>query len=206
MAQDIQTIVFDLGGVLVDWDPAYYYIRRFKGDRKKTAWFLNTVCTPEWNVAQDAGRTIAEGNQLKIEEFPEYEADIRAFYADWPQMFAGPIKGTLDIFEAIKASKKYRYYALTNWSAETWPTALELFPFLSSFEGVVVSGQEKTRKPYTDIYNILFERYQINPSTAVFIDDNFDNIEAAKELGMHAIHFKNPVQLATEIKNLGISY
>lgn len=206
MTQEIKTIVFDLGGVFVDYDAAYYYNKRFNGDTKKTAWFLDTVCTSDWNLEQDGGRTIEEAYRIKIEEFPEYEADIRAFYDNWPQMFAGVIEGTLAIFEAIKASKKYRYYALTNWSAETWPTALELFPFLSTFEGVVVSGEEKTRKPFAAIYNTLFERYQINPATAVFIDDNYDNIVAARELGMHAIHFKNPDQLAAELKNLGISY
>ena len=194
MAKQIQTIIFDLGGVLVDWDPASLFLKRFQGDRDKTNWFLKHVCTSAWNVEQDAGRSIEEGNRIKIEQFPEYESDIRAFYKDWPQMFSGSIEGTLAIFEAIKASKKYNYYALTNWSAETWPTALELFPFFNTFEGVVVSGQEKTRKPYKKMYDILLDRFSVDPETAVFIDDNLDNVQAAKKIGMQGIHFKNPVQ------------
>jgi len=206
MTHKIETILFDLGGVLVDWNPEYVFKKVFHGDQEKVAWFLNTVCTPDWNMEQDAGRTIEEANAIKIAEFPEYEKEIRTFYNDWPQMFTGPIQGTLQIFEAIKKSKNYRYYALTNWSAETWPTALELFPFLNTFEGVVVSGVEKTRKPFNKIYEIILERYDINPKTAVFIDDNYDNILAARKFGIHGIHFLSPEQLAEDLKKLGVVY
>ncbi len=206
MAHKIETILFDLGGVLVDWKPDYVYQKVFNGDQEKIDWFLNTVCTPEWNMEQDAGRTIEEANAIKITEFPEYEKEIRAFYQEWPKMFSGPIKGSLSIFEAIKKSKNYRYYALTNWSAETWPTALELFPFLNTFEGVVVSGIENTRKPFDKIYETILERYAINPKTAVFIDDNYDNIVTARKFGIYGIHFKSPEQLANDLKELGVKY
>lgn len=204
--KDITTIVFDLGGVLVDWNPEYLFLKRFNGDAKKTKWFLENICTPEWNIMQDAGRSIAEANRLKIAAYPEYEADIIAFYEQWHLMFQGPIEGTLALFEAIKKSKNYRFYALTNWSAETWERGRSLFPFFDTFQGVVVSGQEKTIKPFTAIYNILFDRHAIDPKKAVFIDDNKQNTEAAIALGMHAIHFKNPTQLDFDLKALGVQY
>ncbi len=206
MNKKIKTVIFDLGGVLVDWNPEYVYRKIFKDNPEKVNWFLNTICTSEWNVAQDAGRSIEEANQIKIAEFPEHETLIRSYYEQWPQMFSGAIKGTLSIFEALKKSKNYRYYALTNWSAETWPTALELFPFLTTFQGVVVSGEEKTRKPFDAIYKILLERYQIQAESAVFIDDNYDNVVAARKFGIHGIHFNSPKQLDKELKALGIEY
>ena len=204
--KNITTIVFDLGGVLVDWNPEYLFLKRFHGDIKKTRWFLENVCTPDWNIMQDAGRTIEEANRLKIAAYPEYESDIIAFYEQWHLMFKGPIKGTLALFEAIKKSENYRYYALTNWSTETWERGKTLFPFFETFQGIVVSGEEKTIKPFADIYNILFDRFEIAPKNAVFIDDNKQNTEAAIALGMHAIHFNNPTQLDLDLKALGIQY
>ncbi len=206
MSVKIETIIFDLGGVLVDWKPEYLYSKIFNGDQQKTDWFLKNVCTPEWNVAQDAGRTIKEGNLEKIKEFPEYEKEITLFYERWTEMFSGPIQGTLDIFEAIKKSKKYNYYALTNWSSETWPIALKLFPFFNTFQGVVVSGEEKTRKPFAPIYNTLLNRFNISPNTAVFIDDNYDNVIAAKKLGIHGIHFTTPENLLKELEKLSVKF
>lgn len=202
----ITTIIFDLGGVLVDWNPEYLFLKRFNGDLKKTKWFLEHVCTPAWNIEQDAGRTIEEANRMKINKHPEYAADIKAFYEDWHHMFKGPIQGTLDIFKAVQKSKNYRYYALTNWSAETWERGKKLFPFFESFEGIVVSGQEKTIKPLPNIYKILMERYSIKPENSVFIDDNKQNTDAAIALGMHAIHFTSPKQLDIDLKALGVQY
>ena len=206
MQQKIETIVFDLGSVLIDWNPEYVYQKVFNGDTEKMNWFLNNVCTMDWNIEQDAGRTIAEANRIKIAEFPAYEKEIKIYYSKWADMISGAIEGTLEIFEAIKTSKNYNYYALTNWSAETWPIALEMFPFLSTFEGVVVSGQEKTRKPFDEIYHTLLNRYQLDPKTTVFIDDNPDNIETANRLGIHGIHFQSPEQLNKELKKLGVDY
>ena len=204
MQKQITTIVFDLGGVLVDWNPYYLYNKIAPNEPEKVKWFLDHVCTTEWNIEQDAGRTIEEAVQLKVQEFPEYKEWIEMFYERWTEMFDGVIEGTLELFEKIKASGKYKYYALTNWSAEKWPTALELFPFLKTFEGVVVSGQENTRKPFNDIYEILFERYQINPEEAIFIDDNLDNVNKGKELGLNAFQFTNPEQFKKDLESLGV--
>lgn len=200
MKTKIDTIIFDLGGVLVDWNPEYVYRKVFNYDKEKVQWFINTVCTSDWNIAQDAGRTIAEAVQLKIAEFPQYEEWIRLFYTNWNHMFSGAIDENVALFRSLKASGSYKIYALTNWSSETWPWALELFPFFNDFNGVVVSGQEKTRKPFPEIYNIILNRYNINPIKAIFIDDNKENIAAANEFKLNGIHYKNHLQLIKELR------
>ena len=204
MSQKIETIIFDLGGVLIDYNPEYYYASVFKDAPDKMKWFLDNVCTAEWNIEQDGGRTIEEANKVKIAEFPEYEKEIRAFYENWSTMCRGTYEGTLDIFEAIKKSEKYRYYALTNFSAETWPKAIEMFPYLNTFQGVVVSGKVKMRKPFTPIYNHILNTFNIDPTKAVFIDDSLPNVETANKLGIHGIHFQSPLQLKEELEKLGI--
>lgn len=201
MKKKIDTIIFDLGGVLVDWNPEYVYRKVFNNDEEKVQWFLNTVCTPEWNTAQDAGRTIAEAVQLKVAEFPQYEEWIRLYYNEWNHMFSGAIDENVALFRSLKASGNYKIYALTNWSAETWPKALELFPFYNDFNGVVVSGQEKTRKPFPEIYDIILNRYNINPIKTIFIDDNIENIVAANEFGLNGILYKNHLQLINELQS-----
>jgi len=148
MNNKIDTIIFDIGGVLVDWKPEYLYEKIFNNDEQKVKWFLNNVCTPEWNAAQDAGRTIAEANAVKILEFPEFENEIICFYKRWNEMFSGPIIENLNLFKELKASGNYKIYALTNWSAEKWEEGVKLFPFFKDFDGIVVSGQEKMRKPF----------------------------------------------------------
>ena len=201
MKHIIDTIIFDLGGVLVDWKPEYVYRKIFNGDEEKVQWFLNTVCTNDWNIEQDAGRTIEEAINIKIAEFPQYSAWIRLYYTEWHNMFSGAINENVALFKTFKASNKYKVYALTNWSAETWSLALKLFPFLDEFDGVVVSGQEKTRKPFPEIYNIILNRYNITPEKAIFIDDNKENISTAINLKLHGIHYKNPPQLMKSLQS-----
>mgnify|MGYP002629937662 CR=1 FL=1 len=195
MKHQIDTIIFDLGGVLVDWKPEYVYRKVFNNDEEKVQWFLRTVCTPEWNIEQDGGRTIEEAETIKIAEFPQYENWILLFYKEWPQMFSGVIAENVALFKNLKATNNYKIYALTNWSAEKWDVALKLFPFFNNFDGVVVSGQEKTRKPFPEIYNIILKRYHINPENAIFIDDNEENVNAAKKLKLNGIHYKTHTQL-----------
>lgn len=195
----IDTIIFDLGGVLVDWKPEYLYRKVFNGNEKKVQWFLNNICTSAWNAEQDAGRTIEVAENIKIAEFPEHEDLIRLYYSQWHQMFSGPIEENVELFKQLKASGNYKIYALTNWSAEKWDKSLELFPFFQFFDGVVVSGQEKMRKPSPEIYELILNRFQISPEKAIFIDDNEENVTAAKALKIHGIHYKSPQQL---LKNL----
>ena len=199
----ITTIIFDLGGVLIDWNPEYLYRKVFK-DESEMKHFLEKVCTPEWNEEQDAGRTLAEATDFLLKEYPEHEENIRLYYNRWQEMLAGAIEGTVKIFEKLKETKRFKIYALTNWSAETFPIALEKFEFLGWFDGVVVSGTEKKRKPFPEFYQILLDRYQVKAEETIFIDDNLRNVDAAKQVGLDAIHFRTPEQLNEELLNRGI--
>jgi len=203
--QSIDTIIFDLGGVLIDWNPKYVYRDVFNGDEEKVDWFLNTICTSEWNEAHDAGRPLKQGTELLVNQFPEYESWIRIYYDRWPDMLGGAIADTVDLLLQLKQTTPYKLYALTNWSAETFPVALERFGFLSYFEGIVVSGAEATRKPFPEIYEITLTRYNIVPEKAVFIDDNKDNVRAAEEMGMKGVHFKDTSQLVDALRTMNIT-
>jgi 2-haloacid dehalogenase len=204
MSQKITTIIFDLGGVLIDWNPRYLYRKLFKTEEEVT-WFLDNICTSEWNDQQDAGRSFEDATRELIQKHPEYEDPITAWYGRWQETIDGPIAGTVEILRSIREAQNYRLYALTNWSAETFPWALENFDFLHWFEGIVVSGVEKTRKPLPGFFQILFDRYKIKPEEALFIDDNLHNIEGAKAVGMTTILFTDPKQLLEELRERHIS-
>src|SRR5690349_12114509 len=171
----IDTIVFDLGGVLIDWNPRYLYRKIFKTEEEIT-WFMENICTSEWNDHQDAGRSFHEATAELVALHPQHEQPIRAWYDRWQETIGGAIPGTVAVLDEIRRQQKHKLYALTNWSAETFPWALDNFEFLHWFEGIVVSGREKTRKPFADIYNILISRHNIEPGRALFIDDNIKNI------------------------------
>ncbi len=200
----INTIIFDLGGVLIDWNPEYVFLNAFNGDREKMQWFLNTICTMHWNENQDAGYPLKQATEDLVSKFPEYKKYIKMYYGKWEQMLGGEITGTVKILDALIKSKEYKVVALTNWSNETFPIAQKHFKFLNWFEGIVISGVEKTRKPFKEIYKITLDRFNINPEKAIFIDDNIRNIEAANALKINGIHFKNPEQLKNELKTYNI--
>ena len=193
MAQ-INKIIFDLGGVLIDWQPEYMYTKLIH-DEEKRKWFLENICTLAWNEEQDGGRTIEEANRILISSYPEYREWIEAYYSRWEEMLVGPIEGTVDLFRKLRQDPSYKIYALTNWSAETFPRALDLFEFLHWFDGRIVSGEEKTRKPFRDIYELILNRFQLVPEQTLFIDDNLRNIKAAEELGIICHHFTGPDKL-----------
>lgn len=199
----IETVIFDLGGVLIDWNPRYLYRKIFKSE-EEIDWFLNNICTAEWNDLQDAGRTFAEGTEELLSKHPGWEEPIRAWYSRWEETISGPVDGTVEILQSIKGSG-HRLYALTNWSAESFPIAQRKFEFLNWFHGIVVSGVEKTRKPAPEFYRILFTRYDVEPGRAVFIDDNVNNIKAGKELGLNVIHFTSAQQLKSDLQKFGLT-
>ncbi|WP_375433895.1 HAD family hydrolase [uncultured Hymenobacter sp.] len=199
----ITIIVFDLGGVLIDWNPRYLYRKLFTDEQEMNT-FLETVTTPDWNEEQDAGRSLAEATAFLVAKHPEHRQMIEHFYGRWSEMLGGAIQGTVDVLTELRASGRYRLYALTNWSAETFPIALEQFEFLHWFEGIVVSGVEKSRKPFPDFYHLLLTRYGIEPEYAVFIDDNERNILAAQAVGLHTVHFHSPEQLRAELQTYGV--
>ena len=200
----IKNVIFDLGGVLIDWNPEYVYLDVFNGNRKKMQWFFDEICTFGWNENQDAGYPLAQASADRIKLFPQYEQLIRMFYGRWEEMLGGQIDGTVAILKRLVVNPDYKVVALTNWSAETFPIALRRFDFLHWFKGIVVSGTEKTRKPFSEIYQITLDRYQLNPKKTLFIDDNKRNIEAAQKFGIHTIQFQNPIQLQTAMESLGI--
>ncbi|MFN9782675.1 MAG: HAD family hydrolase [Sphingobacteriales bacterium] len=200
----IKTVIFDLGGVLIDWNPDYLYKTIFDSE-EEMKWFYDNICTLDWNEEQDAGRDLNEGTEILVKKFPEHEHNIRAYYSRWEEMLNGPIHDTVEIFKELKSSGSYQLLALTNWSHQTFPIALERFDFLHWFDGKVVSGEEKTRKPFLDIYEMVINRYHVDPASAVYIDDNARNLVPARELGMAAIHFKNSAQLKLDLKELGVN-
>lgn len=197
----INTIIFDLGGVLLDWNPMYVYKNYFDSDEKLNYFFSN-ICTPDWNEEQDAGRSIVEATQLRVAEFPEWEQAIRDYYGRWTEMLQGPLPETVALFKQLKETGRYNIYALTNWQASLFEIALVRYNFLHWFDGRVVSGEEKTRKPYPEFYNRLLDRYSVNPSEAIFIDDNLRNIQGGEAVGIKGIHFKDAGQLKKELKGL----
>jgi len=203
--RDINTVVFDLGGVLIDWNPDYVYNEIFPIEEDKR-WFYKNICTSAWNEEQDAGRSLREGTEMLVQKFPDHEKNIRIYYDRWEEMLGGPIRETVEILRYLKFNTPTRLYALTNWSAETFPVALQRFEFLHWFDGRVVSGEEKTRKPFREIYQILVDRFQINPSRAIYVDDNHRNLIPAADLGFHSIHFTTPARFREELEKSGLFY
>ena len=198
-----ETIIFDLGGVLIDWNPDYVFDQIFDKQEDKR-WFFDNVCTHDWNMQQDAGRPLKEATEEKVNEWPQFESQIRAFYGRWVEMLGGSIDATVDILKTLREKEDVQLLALTNWSHETFPIALERFDFLHWFEGIVVSGEEKTVKPLREIYEIVINRYSVDRARALFIDDNTDNVAGAKEVGLDAVHFESPQRLLTDLQRSGL--
>ncbi|MCR6721775.1 MAG: HAD family phosphatase [Chitinophagaceae bacterium] len=204
MKPAINTIIFDLGGVLIDWNPRYVFHDKYFDSPDKLEYFFSEICTPDWNEEQDAGRSIVEATQLLVEKYPEWETAIRDFYGQWTSMLGGPIHGTVDIFRELKEKGTYKTYALTNWQSGLFDIALVRYNFLHWFDGRVVSGDEKTRKPFPEFYQRLLDRYSVNPLEAVFIDDNLRNIKAAEEMGINSIHFQSAKDLREKLTAMGV--
>jgi 2-haloacid dehalogenase len=196
------TVVFDLGGVLVDWDPRYLY-RQLFDDPDEMESFLADVTTAEWNAHQDAGRPWAEAVELLVAEHPERRELIEAFHRRWPEMLAGEIPGTVEVLADLRA-EGIRLVALSNWSAEMFPVARERFDFLAWFEGIVISGDVGVNKPDRRIFEYLMEHFGIEPSATLFVDDSSANVEAAKALGFGAIQFTDAGALRRELVRLGL--
>ncbi|HKO81522.1 MAG TPA: HAD family phosphatase [Chitinophagaceae bacterium] len=201
---EINTIIFDLGGVLVDWNPLYVFNDKYFETEEKRAYFFSTICTSDWNEEQDAGRSIVEATEILVKQFPEWEASIRDYYGRWTDMLKASIPDTVEIFKNLKDSGKYKIYALTNWQAGLFDIALVRYSFLHWFDGRVVSGEEKTRKPFPEFYQRLLDRYNVKPQEALFIDDNLRNVKAAEVLGIKSIHFQSPAQLKETLSELNL--
>jgi 2-haloacid dehalogenase len=196
-------VVFDLGGVLIDWDPRHLYRKLFAGDEAAMDHFLAHVCTHDWNRGQDAGRTFAEACRLLKAEHPDKAELIDAYHLRFDEMMPGPIAGSVEILAELR-DRGTPLYGLTNFSAETYPPTYERFEFLRWFRGIIVSGEVGVIKPDPRIFELLIERFTIDPQRAVYIDDVEANIAAARRFGIHAIQFTNPVALRAELATLGL--
>ena len=196
----IDTIVFDLGGVLVDWNPRYVYKDVFVSE-DTMEYFLSNICTNHWNEQQDAGRSFEEATNLLIAEYPHYETEIKMYYGCWGTMLKGSIKETVELLRQLKSSEKFRLLALTNWAAESFPVALDRFEFLHWFEGILVSGEEKLKKPDPAIFKLMISRYDLDVKKTLFIDDNAANIQTAEKLGFNVVHFTSTDTSIDEILN-----
>ena len=192
-----KAVVFDLGGVLIDWDPRYLY-RKLLDDEAAVEEFLATVCTPEWNAEQDRGRPFAEGVAELAERHPEHAADIAAYHERWPEMLAGEVPGSVEVLADLRAAG-VPLYALTNWAAETFAITRERFEFLDWFCGLLVSGEEGMTKPDPAIFRLLLDRFGLDPAAAVFVDDSEANVAAARGLGIDAVRFTGPERLRREL-------
>lgn len=192
----INTIIFDFGGVLVDWNPRYVYRDHFQND-EKMEWFLENICTDDWNIQQDGGRSLAEATNLLLEQYPEHKSEIEMYYGKWETMLKDLIPGTVEILYELKG--KFPLYGLTNWSAETFPIALKRFDFFQVFDGILVSGEEKLIKPDRKIFELMMEKFSLKSENCLFIDDNLKNVEASREFGIETIHFKNPEDLREKL-------
>ena len=198
----LTTVVFDLGGVLIEWDPRHLY-RQLFDDPEEMESFLAEVTTAEWNAHQDAGRPWGEAVELLVAEYPERRELIEAFHRRWPEMLAGEIPGTVDVLADLRATG-VRLLALSNWSAEMFPVARERFDFLEWFEGIVISGEVGMNKPDRRIFEHLAEQFGIEPTDALFIDDSLANVDAAIAVGFRAIQFSDAAALRLDLARLGL--
>ena len=199
---DAPVIIFDLGAVLIDWNPRHLYRKLFDDDSAMEA-FLRDVCTPAWNAEQDRGRTWQEAVDLLSAEHPGQRDLIHAYKDRWEEMLKGPIDGTVEILERLDGDG-HELHALTNWSAETFPIARERYRFLDRFRSILVSGDERLMKPDPAIFELMLERIGHPAGRCLFIDDSAKNIEAAAGLGFDAIRFTSPEALKSALEERGV--
>jgi 2-haloacid dehalogenase len=200
----LSTVVFDLGAVLIDWDPRYVYRDLFPGDEAAMEAFLADVTSATWNHQMDAGKPWADAIAELVAIHPERRALIEAYWTRWSEMLHGDIPDTVAILRELRDRGAVRLFALTNWSAETFPVARERFDFLGWFEGIVVSGEEGIAKPDPAIFRILLERYGVAPGDALFVDDRVENVAAAEAVGMRGVVFRTPGALRDELIARGL--
>jgi 2-haloacid dehalogenase len=198
----IKGVIFDLGGVLVDWDPMHLY-RKVFADEARAADFIANICTPDWNEKQDAGRALDEATAERVALFPEWETEIRAYYGRWIEMIGGLVPGTADIMRELKAAG-LRLFALSNWNSETFARVRDMFPEFDLFEDIVLSGDHRCVKPEERFYRIALERIDLPLQSLVFVDDNLRNLEGAEQVGLRALLFAGAGNLRRDLRALGV--
>lgn len=186
----------------MDWNPRYLYDKYF-GDEQQSQWFLDNICLYSWNLQMDGGKPFAEGVAELQAEYPEWAEAIGIYHTRWVEMMGGEVEGTASVLRRLK-EKGYGIYGLTNWSAETFPLIRDIYPVFGEFDGIVVSGEEHLLKPNVAIYHCLLERYNLQPEESIFIDDNADNVAAAKAVGMESVRFADAATLVQQLAEYGI--
>ena len=196
----MKNIVFDFGGVLVDWNPHHLYDKYF-GSVEKAEWFLNNICLYSWNIQMDGGKPFAEGVAELQAEYPEWSEAIAIYHTRWIEMMGGEVEGMADIVKRLKVAG-YGVYGLTNWSSETFPLVRDKYAIFKQLDGMVVSGEEHLLKPDAAIYKCLLERYNLQAEESLFVDDNADNVTGARNVGMKAVRFTSVAELERELKDV----
>lgn len=196
----IKSVVFDFGGVLVDWNPHYLYDKYF-ASREKADWFLENICVYSWNIQMDGGKPFAEGVAELQALHPEWSEAIEIYHSRWIEMMNGQIEGTVALLHRLKAAG-YGVYGLTNWSSETYPKIRDSYPVFKEFDGIVVSGEEHLLKPDAAIYRCLLDRYSLRAEESIFVDDNADNVVGAQAVGMKAVRFTSPEELEQQLRDV----
>jgi 2-haloacid dehalogenase len=198
----IDTVIFDVGNVLLDWNPRHLY-RKLFADEERMEWFLANICTPAWNLEQDRGRSFAEAVRELVSRHPEWEREIRAFDERWHETIAGEIAGSIELLPQLK-KKGIGLFALTNFSREKYDETFLRFPFLREFEGIIVSGHEGLLKPDAAIFRLFLDRYAREASRCLFVDDSARNVEGARRVGMEAVQFSDAASLRRDLARLGL--
>jgi 2-haloacid dehalogenase len=196
-------VVFDIGNVLVRWDMRFLF-EKVIADKAELDTFLRDVCTMQWHGALDAGATYATAIADLSARFPEYATKIALYDTRWQETISGAIDGSVEILQALRAAGVPNY-AITNFPAEKFEETCARFPFLGDFDGVIVSGRERIVKPDPAIFHLLLDRYRLKAAECLFIDDNPGNVEAARRVGMSALHFESADKLASDLKAFGFS-
>ncbi len=203
MTSPIKSIIFDFGGVLLEWNPHNLYRRYFPGQPEATDRFLTEINFLEWNAQQDKGRPFAEAVEILLAEFPQHAHLINAYYESWEETIDGPIEGTVEIMKQLKQAG-YPLYGLSNWSAETFPYTRAKYKFFDLFDDMVISGAVGYVKPEPEIFHFMLEKIRRPANECLFIDDALTNIQQARKMGFQTIHFESPEQLKSELYRLGL--
>ena len=188
-----KTIIFDFGGVLVDWDPHRVFDEYF-GSREKADWFFANICTMEWNVQMDGGKPFAEGIAELSAEYPEWSKEIQMYFDRWIEMMGDELPGMRKLMQDLKAHG-YRLLGLTNWSTETFCQVRHRYPVFDLLDGMLVSGEERLTKPSPAIFRRMIEKFSLDPSSCIFIDDNQANVDGSVAAGIPAILFPGAAKL-----------
>ena len=197
----IKNIIFDFGGVLVDWNPHYLFDGYFN-DIDKSNWFIKNVCNTEWNAEMDGGKTFAQGVAERIAQFPDFADALRLYQSNWMDTMGEEIPGMYDLIKSLKNNGFPVIYGLTNWSAETFPQVQKKYKIFDLIDNIVVSGEVRQLKPNPEIYLTLLKKYNLKAEESLFIDDNIKNIEGAKNVGINAILFQGAEKLKEDLEKM----